>query len=170
MGSAIVAGRPGIGFGERETGKVEAAGPCIGSHAREMGKVAAERPSVRRSMRSPERGEGKVKAIIVTAILVFAIYAAIKIVPPYAAEYQLADKMQEQARFAIVNHYTDEQIRENVFKVVQDLEIPVKKEDIKVEASNQIVKIAMDYTVPIDLLAYHMDLHFTPSSENKSLF
>lgn len=117
-----------------------------------------------------QRGGGQIKALIVTAIIAFAIYAAAKIVPPYAAEYQLADKIQEQARFAVVNRYTDEQIRQNVYKVVQDLEIPAKKEDIKVEASNQIVKIAMDYTVPIDLLSYHLDLHFTPSSENRSLY
>src|SRR6202047_4373407 len=126
--------------------------------------------AVRRSVRSRERGSGKIKAIIVTAILAFAVYAAIKIVPPYAAEYQLADKIQEQARFAVVNRYTEDQIRENVYKVVQDLGIPAKREDIKIEASQQVVKIAMDYTVPIDLLAYHMDLHFTPSSENKSLY
>ena len=124
----------------------------------------------RPSLRVCERGSGKIKAIIVTAILAFAVYAAIKIVPPYAAEYQLADKIQEQARFAIVNRYTEEQIRDNVFKVVQDLGIPVKREEIKIESSNQVVKIALDYTVPIDLLAYHMDLHFTPSSENKSLY
>ncbi len=139
------------------------------SHGQESGywgALAAARPE----MRSHQRGAGKIKAIIVTAIIVFAFYAAIKIVPPYAAEYQLADKMQEQARFGVVNHYSDEQIRENVFKVVQDLEIPVKKEDIKVAASNQIVKISIDYTVPVDLLAYHLDLHFTPSSENRSLF
>ena len=117
-----------------------------------------------------ERGAGKIKAILVTAVFAFAVYAAVKIVPPYAAEYQLADKIQEQARFAVVNHYTDEQIRENVFKVVQDLGIPAKREDIKIESSQQVVRIAMDYTVPIDLLAYHMDLHFTPSSENKSLY
>jgi hypothetical protein len=120
--------------------------------------------------RARQRGTGKIKAIIVTAILVFAVYAAVKIVPPYAAEYQLADKIQEQARFAVVNRYTDDQIRDNVYKVVQDLEIPAKKEDIKVAASNQIVKISMDYTVPIDLLSYHMDLHFTPSSENRSIY
>jgi len=121
-------------------------------------------------MCSENRGAGKIKAIIVTAILAFAVYAAVKIVPPYAAEYQLADKIQEQARFAVVNRYTDEQIRNNVYKVVQDLEIPAKKEAIKVEASQQIVKISMDYTVPIDLLTYHLDLHFTPSSENRALY
>jgi hypothetical protein len=125
---------------------------------------------VRLGLPSRERGGGKIKAILVTAILAFAVYAAVKIVPPYAAEYQLADKMQEQARFAIVNRYTDEQIRDNVYKVVQDLDIPAKRETIKVEVSQQIVKISMDYTVPIDLLAYHLDLHFTPSSENKALY
>src|ERR1700682_125629 len=125
---------------------------------------------VRPPARCGERGSGKIKAILVMAVLAFAVYAAVKIVPPYAAEYQLADKIQEQARFAVVNRYTEEQIRENVFKVVQDLGIPAKREDIKIEASQQVVKIAMDYTVPIDLVAYHMDLHFTPSSENKALY
>jgi hypothetical protein len=127
---------------------------------------AASRPGVR----CGERGSGKIKAILVTAILAFAVYAAIKIVPPYAAEYQLADKIQEQARFAVVNRYTEDQIRDNVYKVIQDLGIPAKREDIKIEASQQVVRIAMDYTVPIDLITYHMDLHFTPSSENKALY
>src|ERR1700724_4247445 len=126
--------------------------------------------ATRLGTRSRQHGAGKINAIIVMAVLAFAVYAAVKIVPPYAAEYQLADKIQEQARFAVVTHYTDEQIRDNVYKVVQDLEIPAKRKDIKIESSNQVVKIAMDYTVPIDLLAYHMDLHFTPSSENKSLY
>ena len=128
------------------------------------------RDPMRSRVRCSERGAGKIKAIVVTAVFAFAVYAAVKIVPPYAAEYQLADKIQEQARFAVVNRYTEEQIRENVFKVVQDLGIPAKREDIKIESSQQVVRIAMDYTVPIDLLAYHMDLHFTPSSENKSLY
>lgn len=116
-----------------------------------------------------ERGEGKLKAIIYTAILLLAIYSAVKIVPAYVAEYQLADKMQEQARFAVVNRYSEEQIRDNIYKVVQDLEIPAKRDDIKILASNSLVKISINYTVPVDLLFYHLDLHFTPSSENKSV-
>jgi len=116
-----------------------------------------------------QRGEGKLKAIIVTAILVIGVIAAWKVVPPYSAEYQLADKIQEIARFAVVNRQTEEQIRETVFKTIQDLEIPAKREDIKVMASTSKVTILVDYTVPVDILMYHVDLHFTPSSENKSL-
>jgi hypothetical protein len=50
------------------------------------------------------------------------------------------------------------------------LEIPAKREDIKVVASNAMVKISLSYTVPVDLFFYHLDLHFSPSSENKALF
>jgi hypothetical protein len=117
-----------------------------------------------------QRGEGKLKAIIYTAILLAAVFAAIKILPAYVAEYQLADKMQELARFAVVNRYTDEQIRDNVYRAMQDLDIPAKREDIKVIAGQSgTVKISLDYTVPVDLLIYHLELHFSPSSEAKSL-
>jgi hypothetical protein len=116
-----------------------------------------------------QRGEGKFKAIAFTAVLVFGIFAAFKLLPPYIAEYQLSDKMQDQARFAVVNRYSEEQIRETIFKEAQDLEIPIQKDQIRVLASTSVVRISVDYTVPIDLLVYKMELHFTPSSENKSL-
>jgi hypothetical protein len=122
----------------------------------------------KRGFRS-QRGAGKLKAIIVTAILIVGVIAAWKIIPPYSAEYQLNDKIQEIARFAIVEHKTEEQVRDTVFKTIKDLDIPATKENIKVTADGSKVTILVDYTVPIDILFYHVDLHFTPSSENKSL-
>lgn len=116
-----------------------------------------------------QRGEGKLKAVVITAIILLIIYCAVKIVPAYVSDYQLSDKMQEQARFAVVNRYNEDQIRDNVFKMAQDLDLPVKREEIKVLSTNSVVKISVDYTVPVDLPFYHLDLHFTPSSENKSI-
>jgi hypothetical protein len=116
-----------------------------------------------------EWGEGKLKAILFTVILVLLVYSAFKIVPVYVQNYQLTDKMQETARFAVVNRYNEEQIRDTIFKEIQSLEIPAKREDIKVSSSQSIVRISVDYSVPVDLFFYHMDLHFTPSSENKSV-
>jgi hypothetical protein len=115
-------------------------------------------------------GEGKFKAIAYTAIVAFAVFSAFRLVPPYIAEYQLSDKMQEQARFAVVNRYSEEQIRDTIFKEAQELDIPIRREEIKVLASSSLVRISVDYTIPVDLLFYKMQLHFTPSSENKSLF
>jgi hypothetical protein len=116
-----------------------------------------------------QRGAGKLKAVIYTAILLAAVFAAVKILPAYMADYQLSDKMQELARFAIVNRYSEEQIRDNVYKAVQELGIPAKREDIKVTANQSAVKISLEYSVPVDLVVYQMELHFTPSSEGKSL-
>lgn len=117
-----------------------------------------------------ERGEGRLKGILIVVMIVLAIYTAWKMVPPYVNDYQLSDKMQEQSRYAMVNHYTVEQIRDNIYKVMVDLDIPAKKEDIKIVADGNVVKVALDYTVPVDVLVYHTDLHFTPNSETKSLF
>lgn len=120
--------------------------------------------------RNSERGEGKFKSVLVVAVIALLIYSAVKIVPPYFSDYQLSDKMQEQARFAVVNRYTEEQIRENLFRTMQELDIPAKRDEIKIVASNAIVKISLKYTVPVDLFFYHLDLNFSPSSENKALF
>jgi hypothetical protein len=119
--------------------------------------------------RRAERGAGKLKSILFLAIFLLIIYSGVKIVPPYVTDYQLSDKMQEQARFAVVNRYTEDQIRDNIFKVMQDLEVPAKRDAIKVSANNAVVKISLEYTVPVDLFFYHLDLHFSPSSENKAL-
>ena len=123
----------------------------------------------RRAAAHSEQGGGTIKAILWTILLIYGAFVAYKILPAYVAEYQLADKMQEQARFAVVNRYPEEQIRDSIFKVIKDLEIPVKREDIKIEATQDVVRIACDYTVPVDLLVYQLNLHFTPSSENKNL-
>jgi Domain of unknown function (DUF4845) len=116
-----------------------------------------------------ERGQGKFKAILVTAILVFMVYAAVKMVPPYVAEYELSDKMQETARFASVNRNSEEQIRDAIWKTIEDLQIPATKEDVKVTAYGGRVTINVDYRVPIDLMVYKFDLHFTPSTANKDI-
>jgi hypothetical protein len=112
-----------------------------------------------------QRGEGKLKALVYTAILIAAVYAAVKVVPAYVAEYQLKDKMTEQARFAIVNRYTEEQIRDNIFRTIQDLDIPAKREDVKVQNTNRGIEISVKYTVPVDLMVYKTELNFSPSSE-----
>lgn len=97
------------------------------------------------------------------------VFVAFKVVPPYVAEYQLSSKMDEQARFAVVNRYPEDKIRDIIFKEVQELDIPAKREDIKVTATQQVVRISVAYSVPIDLLVYSTELHFSPSSENQSI-
>jgi hypothetical protein len=112
-----------------------------------------------------ERGEGKLKALIYTAFLVLGVYVAVKVVPLYVSDYQLKDKISEQARFAVVNRYTEDQIRDNIFKVIQDLDIPAQREDVKVAKTNHGIVISVNYTVPVDFVMYKTELNFSPASE-----
>ena len=116
-----------------------------------------------------QRGEGKLKAIIYTVILLTAVYAAVKVVPAYVAEYELKDKITEQARFAVVNRYTEDQVRDIIFKVIQDLDIPANREDIKVQSTNHGVMITVNYSVPVDFKVYKTELSFSPSSEGRDI-
>jgi cell division protein FtsL len=114
-----------------------------------------------------QRGEGRLKGLLYLAFLVIAVFVAIKVVPAYVADYQLKDKMSEQAKFAIVNRYTEDQIKDNIFRTIQDLDIPAKREDIKVTNTNHGLAIGVQYTVPVDFIVYKTDLNFDTSSEGR---
>jgi hypothetical protein len=117
------------------------------------------------SSRRNERGEGRLKALLYLVFLIAAVVTAVKVVPSYVNEYQLKDKMGEQARFAVVNHWTDDQIRDNIYKVIDDLEIPAKREDIKVNHTHSGLTITVSYAIPVDFYVYKTDLKFTPTCD-----
>jgi hypothetical protein len=119
--------------------------------------------------RRTQRGEGRLKALAYLAVLIAGVYTAVKVVPAYVQEYELKDKITEQAKFAVVNRYTDDQIKDNIYKAIQDLDIPAKRDDVKVAVTNHGIRISVEYTVPVDLIVYKTDLTFTPSSEGLDL-
>ena len=117
------------------------------------------------SAQRSQRGEGRLKAIIYTVILVVGVFMAFRLVPLFVNEYQLKDKMNEQAKFAVVNRYTEDQVRDILFKVIQDLDIPATRDDIKLATTNHGISISVTYTVPVDFFIYKTDITFSPTSE-----
>lgn len=117
--------------------------------------------------RRGQRGEGRLKALFYLAILICGVFTAVKLVPLYVADYQLKDKMSEQARFAIVNRYTEDQIKDNIFRTIQDLDIPATRDDVKVSNTNTGIAISVTYTVPVDFLVYKTELNFVTSTEGR---
>jgi hypothetical protein len=120
-------------------------------------------------VRPGERGGSKLNTILTLLIVGFLIFCGAKIVPAFFANYQLQDSMDTEARFAISNHKGEEEIREDIWKKVQELDIPAKRENIKVNNEQRTVSIALDYTVPVDLRVYQFNLEFHPHSDNHTL-
>lgn len=107
--------------------------------------------------------------ILTLLILGFLIFTAVKIVPALFAKYQIQDAIETESRFAIVNHKSEDEVREDVWKKVQELEIPATKESIKVNVQQRDITISLDYSVPVDLKVYQFNMEFHPHADNHTL-
>ena len=120
-------------------------------------------------MRPSESGRITLKGILTLGFFVAAIYSSAKILPVYINNYELQDYIQTQSPYWLTERAPADVIKRTVLAKAQDLDLPVEEDDVTVEANQYKVRISIDYIVPVDLKVYLLQLHFTPSSENKSI-
>jgi hypothetical protein len=120
-------------------------------------------------MRLNESGYISLKSLFYLLFLAAVIYAGFKIIPVYVNNYQLEDYMRTQTPFWLTDHASAEAIRKNIVAKARDLDLPLAIQEVKVDASANRVAVSLDYSVPVDLKVYTLQLHFTPSSENRSI-
>jgi hypothetical protein len=115
-----------------------------------------------------------IKLLFILGVLGMGVYVAAEVIPPYFANYQLQDTIETEAKLGTYSTKSEDSIRDTVFRRAQDLEIPVTKEQIKVQRVGQqntgSLYIGTDYTVHVDIPGYPMDLHFHPESKNRGVF
>lgn len=121
--------------------------------------------------RIAEHGGSKFNLLLTVFILGAMIFAAVKVVPVYFANYQFQDAIESESRFALTGYpqKNEAAVREDVWKKMQELGIPGKKEDIRVMIIQGRVEIGLDYTVPIDLAVYQVVLQFHPHADNRTI-
>jgi hypothetical protein len=108
-----------------------------------------------------------VMLILVVAAIIFAAY---KLLPPYIANYQLQDSMEDLARQATYSgKITEEEIRMQVLGQARDLGIPLEPEQVDVQRSGVTVAIGAHYIIPVDLLVRQVDLQFSPAAGNRNI-
>jgi hypothetical protein len=119
--------------------------------------------------RRGEKGGSRLKTLFVLALVFAMVYSAIKIVPIYVTDYQLQDTMQEEATFASINRKSADDIKADLEKKLTNLGIQVDPKDIQVSAYSGNVQISLEYTIPVDLTVYQLQLHFHPQADNTSI-
>jgi hypothetical protein len=119
-------------------------------------------------MRASDTGSGGVKLVFTLLVLGAIGYAAVKIVPVYVNNYELEDFIRQQTPFWLMQQIPMEVVRNKILDKAKDLELPVTPKQVKIEANASKVTVDIDYTVPIDLKVYTLQLHFSPSSENRA--
>ena len=115
---------------------------------------------------------GSIKLLAGFALIVGVFYGAWMLIPPYFANYEFEDQIKNTAVSGTYTTKSDDELRDIILKEAKDLDIPVTKNQVRVSrigSSNMGLAIDVDYTVHVDLPGYPVDLHFHPSTQNKSM-
>ncbi len=110
-----------------------------------------------------------IKALFGLFIVVAIVYVGVKALPPYFANYQFEDVIENETKMNSYNQKSEQEIREGIVKKARELDIPLTSDQVTVQRMGSELAISADYTVHIDIPIYPFDLHFTPSSKNKRI-
>lgn len=112
------------------------------------------------------------KNILFVVIIVGLLVGVFKIGPPYYKNYVLQDTINSDVKFATSYPWkTPDGLRDDIWKEIQRLGIDeIKKDDLHVECppSHDFAKVAIAYTVTVDLYVYQFQIQFNPIGENHS--
>ncbi len=109
-----------------------------------------------------ERGEGKLSLFIFLAVIVIAVFIAIKWIPPRVNAYEFRDEM---ARW---NNDPDLKMRradadtvvQSLLAKADELHLPIKKENIQVRKDAEWYRIKVVFDIPIDLKVTTLKQHY----------
>jgi hypothetical protein len=117
---------------------------------------------------------GTIKLVFGIFVIVAGIYLGAELVPVYYSNYQFQDDVRTEATLETYTSKPEDAIRDAIYKKAQGLDIPLTRDQIKVQRHGTqgtgSLTIRAPYVVHLDLPLYPVDLHFDPSTENKSPF
>jgi len=102
------------------------------------------------SSRKWQRGEGKAGCIFWILVLGIGVFTAWQMVPPKIADMQLKDYVEELAQ--LEPRKSRDWFETAILNRAKDLDIPLKKQDLKVDKTLQRVKVEMSYVVEVDFI------------------
>jgi len=97
-----------------------------------------------------ERGEGRIGFLISVIVVGIAIFLGVKIIPVRIDAYEFRDTLREEARYAAVRH-DDKTVADRIMQKAKELEIPLRRKNLKLHRTTGEIIIQAAYEQPIDL-------------------
>ena len=117
---------------------------------------------------------GTIKMVFGILVIVTCVYVGAEVIPIYYANYEFSDVIKTEATLETYTTKPEADIQDMIYKKAQDLQIPLSKDQIKVARHGTTgtgsLTIRAPYVVHVELPVYPLDIHFDPSTENKSPF
>jgi hypothetical protein len=112
-------------------------------------------------------GKGFLGCLFSLLVLAGLGYLGYKFLPPYANHFQLKDALNEIAvRQAAGRGSSTKAVQDAVLAKAKDLQIPLRREDIRVRTEEERVYITVRYVVPVELPGRVYDLKFDFTGHN----
>ncbi len=110
--------------------------------------------------RRSERGEGNLGCILWLLALGLAVLIAFKAVPVKLQSTEMYDYMDELARFSAAQVRPDG-LKKRILDRAAQLQIPLDKENVKVERNGDRIYMEVEYTIPVEFpgYTYHWNFH-----------
>ncbi|HEX7181755.1 MAG TPA: hypothetical protein VF756_07935 [Thermoanaerobaculia bacterium] len=109
--------------------------------------------------RTAERGEGNLGCILWSLALAVTVLICWKAIPVKVSSSELADYMDELARYHAARATGDE-LEAKILARAFELKLPVDKDHVQVERQGDHVRMIVEYTVPLDFPGYTYEWHF----------
>ncbi len=113
------------------------------------------------------------KYVLGIAIVVAVVMAGWEILEPEITNIVFQDELHDMAaqlgaRIGLSAPSSDEELRGIVIRKAEKHDIPLDPKQVTVRSSgppdHRVIYIAVDYTMPVNLIVYSYSLHFTPTS------
>lgn len=108
--------------------------------------------------------------LVALGVIAVGVYVGFQLVPPFFANYQFQDVIQNEAVLQSYSNKTEDEIRSTIYKKAQELEIPIREDQINVQrvgsGGSGSLAISVTYTVHLNLPYYPLDLEFRPASKS----
>ena len=111
-----------------------------------------------------ERGEGQFGCLVGIVLIAIVGLVAYRMIPVKVKAAELRDTVVDEAKSAGL--HDNKRIRATILDQAERLELPITDKDIELERKNQMIRIEVNYTVPVEFPGFTYQWHFRVKTEN----
>lgn len=109
------------------------------------------------------RGSSSMGCLMFLLLLATGTYFAVTIAEPFWKNYQYADAMNQEVRFASTR--TDAAIRRRLRDKAESLGLPESARNVRIRRGNGVIQIYTEYYLPIEFPGLIREVYFSPQAQ-----
>jgi hypothetical protein len=111
-----------------------------------------------------ERGEGQFGCLVGLVLLLIAGLVAYRMIPVKVKTAEMRETVVNEARSAGQN--SDQAVMKAILYKAEQLQLPITEKDVQIKRANSMIRVEVNYTVPVQFPGYTYNWNFNHKAEN----